>query len=143
DAPPDGLPFEVGYNDDNLPVGTNQTSLTLYSPLELNTLTNNGQPYGSADEREFGYSKYTAYVDLPPQSTTTLVFTLSGPSHPTNASRLRIEPQPLVNDDAVHVTITGTDGWKPVHQPKWDVAGTTASATLDASTPVDVTLGFR
>jgi hypothetical protein len=143
DAPPDGLPFEVGYNDANLPIGTNQTSLTLYSPLDLVGLSGNGQPYGAVPKEEFGFHSYTAYVDLPPGGSTTLVFSLAGSSKPAHAYRLRISPQPLVNADDVAVSITATDGWRPEHQPGVQVKDATATPAVNPRVSSDLTVRFN
>jgi hypothetical protein len=143
DAPVSGLPFEVGHNDDDLPIGTNQTALTLYSPLSLTGLTSDGQPLGVSSAPEFGYASYTAYVDLAPQTQRTLVFTLTGDSEPGEVYRIRVEPQPLVNPDAVAITVTGADGWRPRRAAGVAVTGASAQVTIDPTVAADVNVEFR
>lgn len=143
DAPPSGLPFEVGYNDDDLPIGTNQTALTLYTPLSLTGLTADGQPLGVVSQSELGYRSYTAYLDLAPQSSQTLVFTLTGSSAPAAAYRVRVEPQPLVNPDTVGITITAADGWRPQSAAGITAKGTSAHVRVDPAVANDRSVTFR
>ena len=67
EAPVQGLPNEVigSYTGSGLPLGTNGTWLTLYSPLGLRAATINGQRQGVSGGTELGVHSYSEYVDIP------------------------------------------------------------------------------
>ena len=68
DAPATGLPAEVidSPADPGLPPGTNETWLTVYSPLSLVQVTIGGAPATMSATRELGVWAYSAYVSVPP-----------------------------------------------------------------------------
>ena len=76
DAPPSGC-YPFG-NQLGLPVGTSQDILALYSPHQLDSVSIDGEPIGSATESEFGGPVYSLVVEVPPGESRTVVFELHG-----------------------------------------------------------------
>ena len=103
-GPRQGLPSEVigSYSGSGLPPGTNETWLTLYSPLGLRSATVNGQSQGVSDQAELGVHAYSEYVDIPPQSSVTLTFDLAGVTTPGLGYGLSLYNQPMVLPDHGH-----------------------------------------
>ena len=120
-APAQGLPSEVigSYPHSGLPSGTNETWLTLYSPLGLRAATVNGLSQGVSDKAELGVHAYSEYVDIPPESSVTLTFDLAGVTTPGQAYRLTLYNQPMVLPDADTVTVRPTPGWTVTGPATW------------------------
>jgi hypothetical protein len=112
-APAQGLPKEVigSYTASGLPPGTNETWLTLYSPLGLRAATVNGQSQTVKDVAELGVHAYSEYVEIPPEGSVTLTFDLAGVTSPGPAYKLSLYNQPTVLPDADTVTVQPTPGW--------------------------------
>jgi hypothetical protein len=112
-APAQGLPSEVigSYFGSGLPPGTNETWLTLYSPLGLRSATVNGRSQGVSDGAELGVHAYSEYVDIPPESSVTLTFDLTGVTTPGPRYRLALYNQPMVLPDLDTVSVQPTPGW--------------------------------
>ena len=112
-APAQGLPSEVigSYTGSGLPSGTNETWLTLYSPLGLRTATVNGKTQGVSDVPELGVRAYSEYVDIPPESSVTLTFNLVGVTTPGTSYKLNLYNQPMVLPDQDTVSVESTPGW--------------------------------
>ena len=112
-APAQGLPSEVigSYFGSGLPPGTNETWLTLYSPLGLRAATVNGKSQGVSDKAELGVHAYSEYVDIPPESSVTLTFDLAGVTTPGPRYRLALYNQPMVLPDLDTVSVEPTPGW--------------------------------
>ena len=112
---PDGV---IGSNGRHLALGTNLAYLSFYSPLDLGgcKLTGVALPdYLSAcamgTQVEFGYHVYSMYISVPSGGTATLTLHLSGTLASSVVYRLRWQVQPMVNDDALDVTVRPTKGW--------------------------------
>jgi hypothetical protein len=110
---PDGV---IGSNGRHLALGTNLTYLSFYSPLQLSHWTLDGVeplPFSGEDAQlEFGYYVYSMYISIPSGATATLHLHLSGTLASSVVYRLRWEVQPMVNDDAVDVTLRPTKDWQ-------------------------------
>ncbi len=120
-APNQGLPSEVigSYSGSGLPTGTNETWLTLYSPLGLRAATVNGKSQGVSDKAELGVHAYSEYVDIPPESSVRLTFDLAGVTTPGPAYRISLYNQPMVLPDADTVTVQPTSGWTVTGPASW------------------------
>jgi hypothetical protein len=112
-APAQGLPSEVigSYFGSGLPPGTNETWLTLYSPLGLRSATVNGRSQAVSDGSELGVHAYSEYVDIPPESSVTLTFDLAGVTTPGPRYRISLYNQPMVLPDLDTVSVRPTPGW--------------------------------
>jgi hypothetical protein len=121
EAPAQGLPNEVigSYTGSGLPPGTNETWLTLYSPLGLRGATVNGQSQGVSDGAELGVHAYSEYVDVPPQGKVTLTFDLAGVTSPGPGYKLSLYNQPMVQDDLDTVSVEPTPGWTVAGPATW------------------------
>ena len=113
-APSSGLTPAVGASPayPGAPSGTNETWLSLYTPLDPLSATIDGRATGLAPGRELGTDVYSVYLSIPPGGTERLVVTLSG-TVTAGAYRLTVHPQPLVNPDHTTVEVTATPGWRP------------------------------
>ena len=120
-APAAGLPSEVigSYAGSGLPPGTNETWLTLYSPLGLRAATVNGQSQGVSDGAELGVHAYSEYVEIPPESSVTLTFDLAGAISPGPGYRLSLYNQPMVLADQDTVSVEPTSGWTVTGAAAW------------------------
>ncbi len=125
-APAQGLPSEVigSYSGSGLPSGTNETWLTLYSPLGLRTATLDGKSQGVTDKAELDVHAYSEFVDIPAESSVTLTFDLAGVATPGQAYRIALYNQPTVLPDADTVTVQPTPGWTVTGPSSWPDAVT-------------------
>jgi hypothetical protein len=120
-APAQGLPSEVigSYPHSGLPSGTNETWLTLYSPLGLRSATVNGHSQTVKNVAELGVHAYSEYVEIPPEGSVTLTFDLAGVTTPGPAYKLSLYNQPTVLPDADTVTVQPTPGWTVTGPTTW------------------------
>lgn len=116
-----GLPSEVidSYTGSGLPPGTNRTWLTLYSPLGFRGATLDGQRLGMSVATELGVHAYSAYVDIPPQSSVTLTLDLTGLTTAGRDYRLTVRNQPMVLPDHDRVTVQADPGWTVTGPTSW------------------------
>jgi hypothetical protein len=121
EAPAQGLPNEVigSYFGSGLPPGTNETWLTLYSPLGLRAATVNGESQGAGDVPELGVHAYSVYVEIPPEGTATLTFDLSGVINPGPNYTLSLYNQPMVQSDRDIVTVQPASRWTVTGPATW------------------------
>jgi hypothetical protein len=112
-APTSGYPEGViGNNGQGLPSGTNESFLSFYSPLQLDDATVGGGETGFESQIEFGYHVYSAYIKVLSGETVTVTLHLSGALASTTRYRLDTEVQPMILNDAIHVSVTPTSGWR-------------------------------
>jgi hypothetical protein len=123
DAPPSGLPPYVIGNQLGLPVGTSQDILALYSPHQLDTVSIDGEPIGSAAESEFGGPVYSLVVEVPPGGSRTVVFELHG-AVPGWPYALQVVPQAMAHPDQTTVRVDGVPGLEPAPQFRGPLVGT-------------------
>ncbi|MFZ6004053.1 MAG: DUF4012 domain-containing protein [Actinomycetota bacterium] len=112
DAPSTGLPDPVIGNRVGKPTGTNSTTVSVYTPLELVDVTQGGRSVGRGAFRAHGRNRYTAQVDVPAGRTIEITFQLEGDLDLSDGYRLDVVPQPLVNPDLLRVTVDGPAGWQ-------------------------------
>jgi hypothetical protein len=132
-APAQGFPSEVigSYFGSGLPPGTNETWLTVYSPLSLNGATVGGQAQVVSDTVELGVHAYSEFVEVPPEGSVTLTFDLSGITNPNQGYRLTMYNQPMVRPDLDIVNVHPTSGWSATGLATWLPGGdVTESSTF-------------
>src|SRR5581483_3545121 len=132
-APADGLPDIVIGNAANLPKGTNDLFLTVYSPLTAQSATIDGKATGVNSAPRFGVTAYTIPVQVPPGATVTVELHLKGQIARGRDYQLTIGRQPVVNTDKIEVHVQGTSGWKVQPSPGFDVAAGEGAATVDVN----------
>lgn len=114
DAPASGFPPIVidSPADPNLPAGTNRTWLTLYSPLALTKVSVDGHPASTSSGEELGVNAYSAYVDVPPESTVSVSVSLAGVVDARTALPIAVRLQPSANPETVAVEVTPAGPWR-------------------------------
>ena len=113
EAPATGLPFVVIGNHIGQPQGTNSTTLSVYTPLNLIDVTRDGRPIPRGASSDSDRFRYTALLDVPAGQTVTVVFELAGQVDLRDGYHLDVVPQPLVNPDQLRVTVGAAPGWVP------------------------------
>ena len=114
-SPTSGLPrYVIGPNPNagtSPAAGTNRTYLSLYSPLQLQSVTVDGAPVQVVGERELGRNVYSFFWNLPAGAEAVVRYELRGVIRATDY-RLTIRAQTLAADpEQVEVRITPTPGW--------------------------------
>ena len=94
-APPSGLPDYVIGNAFGLPAGTSRLLVTFYSPLDLGSVTIDGQPAELQPGRHDGWNTYSRFVTIPAGATTTIDVQVTG--FVDDPSRVVTWEQPLVD----------------------------------------------
>lgn len=92
-------------------MGTNRTWLSLYSPLGLTSATVDGGALQVQSTPELGVSVYSAYLNLPPGGTMTVVAHLRGQLRPGKDYTLHLRRQPMVLPDHYSIKVAPTTGW--------------------------------
>lgn len=107
DAPPDGLPAYILGTDRperGLAPGHLESWLSVYSALELESATFDGQPLAMARETELGRRVHSAHVQVPPRSTGTVELRLRGRVAP-GEYRLTVGAVPTAQPDRVTIRV--------------------------------------
>jgi len=114
DAPASGLPPIVIASpaDPSLPLGTNRTWVTLYSPLALRSVSVDGRPGSITSGRELGVLAYSLYVDVPPHATVSIRVSLAGVVAARTTLPMAVRLQPSANPETVAVTVTPAGPWR-------------------------------
>ena len=125
DAPATGLPAEVidSPADPGLASGTNETWLTVYSPLSFDQVTVGGTPGTMSATRELGVWAYSTNVQIPPGTSVTVRVGLVGGVAAGSTLRLAVRLQPSANPERAQVKVTPTS--------QWSLAATTDPAEWD------------
>lgn len=145
EAPASGLPrYVLGPDPElGLPPATNRTFMSVYSPLELESLTVDGMSIAARAEWELGRNVYSTFVDIPPGGTVVARLRLVGRTA-TDPYRLTVHPQTFAGEPEVaRVEITWSKGWKPegVRGLRADGRGLTGRRALSA--PWTLEVGWR
>jgi hypothetical protein len=114
DAPTSGLPSVVidSPGVPSTPVGTNLTWLTLYSPLFFDHVDVNGVRGGMTVGQELGMNAYSAFIDVPSESTVRLTVHLFGHIDKGLSYRLALRLQPSANPQSTIVEVRAAPGWR-------------------------------
>lgn len=126
-SPRGPLPLEVAGNHSGLPAGTNETQLTLYSPLGLLDVRLDDRRVGAGRYEQFGVRAYTVAADVPRGGAVDVVFELHGTVSPGDYELLVVS-QPLAHADEFDLTLTGAGGARPRARSGVTVSGTEARA---------------
>jgi hypothetical protein len=106
-APTSGYPtYVIGSEFLDLPVGTNRTLLSVYTPLVRTGATLDGEAVGLSNATELGSNVYTLRLDLAPGQTRTVVIELTGTVGP-GPYELVVRPQPLATEDTYSIHVHG------------------------------------
>lgn len=121
DAPASGLPRDVlgSYPGSGLANGTNRTWMSVYSPYDLTGATQDGSPLSMGSAPELGVKAYSAYVNVPPGATVTLVLHLVGQVPAGRSYTVAVRQQPMAIPDHDTVTVKPVDGWVGVGSGQW------------------------
>jgi hypothetical protein len=108
DAPAAGLPPLVidSPADPALAPGTNETWLSVYSPLAFGKVTIDGTPGTMSSTRELGVWAYSTYVDVAPGSSVTVRVDLLGQVTTGSTLRIAVRLQPSANPVRAQVVVT-------------------------------------
>jgi len=117
DAPAAGLPDIVLGNgrrgqEQELPNGTNEAYLSLYTPHTLERAELDGEPFALSPGQELGWNTYSRFVVIPPGGEVSVTFHLRGAIDPDDDYRLTVANQPVVNPDEVTLALDPADGWE-------------------------------
>lgn len=104
-APASGADNSALTNETGLPLGTNRTFLSVYSPLALSTARVDGRTAGMEAEVEQDRNRYGTFVDVPQGGTTTVEVELEGTLASRSAYRLTYLAQPTANPDRWRVRL--------------------------------------
>jgi hypothetical protein len=110
-APASGLPFEVIGNHVGKRQGTNSTTVSIVTPLDVTDVMRNGVSVGRGSYVEYGRHVYTALLDVPPGTESMVVFNLRGSLDLSHGYTLDVIPQPLANPDRISIHVNGASGW--------------------------------
>ena len=106
-APASGYPtYVIGSEFLDIPVGTNRTLLSVYTPLVRTTATLDGESVGLSNSTEMGSNVYTLRLDLAPGQTRTVVIALTG-TVGEGRYELVVRPQPLASEDTYSIHVRG------------------------------------
>ena len=113
DAPASGLPPVVidSPGDPGLAPGTNETWLTVYSPLSFDQVTVDGTPGTMSATRELGVWAYSTYVEVAPGTSVTVRVGLLGTVVAGSTLRMSVRLQPSANPERAHVVVTPCGPW--------------------------------
>jgi hypothetical protein len=122
-APAAGLSYQVigSYPGSGLPSGTNDTWLTVYSPLRLVAASLDGKGVPFTFGTELGVNAYSTYVQVAAGASQTLTVQLAGRIDPAQGYSLAMYQQPMINPDQVTVSVSEAGRrdtsvvWTPPH----------------------------
>lgn len=124
-APAGGLPPIVIGNRVGLPDGTNRLALAVLSPLQLRSVTVDGQVATSSVNEEYGVRAYATILTVPPGGTTVVEYDLAGVLEPADVYRLVVSEPAAANAatwDVVFRPATAADGTEVTTQLEPDLA---------------------
>ncbi|HEV8115381.1 MAG TPA: hypothetical protein VGP53_04015, partial [Acidimicrobiales bacterium] len=105
------LPDYAAGNSRGLPKGTNLLEVGWYSGLRLQAVEVDGRAVATTSDRERGWWTHSTTVELPPDSTTTVVIRLAGGLEATGPYRLAVAPQAAAGDDVYAIEVVGVGPW--------------------------------
>jgi hypothetical protein len=101
------MPDYVVSNLAGLPRGSSELFVSLYSALDLDSVTLDGEPVGSEPGTEHGWHVYSFIVDIAPESTATLHLQLSGTLDPAAPRGVTVLLPPMANPTKASVVYDG------------------------------------
>ncbi|MGI8684399.1 MAG: DUF4012 domain-containing protein [Acidimicrobiales bacterium] len=147
DAPAEGLPRSVigfgGFAAPGQPqtaFGENLLLLSVYSPLELETMTvDDGQVLDISRQNELGRRVYSALVSVKSMTTRRVTVKLAG-RVPRGDYRLDVVRQPTVTPDEAELSVTVPAAWQVGPAARADGAGAGATTASGRSATARVTV---
>lgn len=117
DAPKTGLPeYIIGnqVSDITVGVGDSRMYVSMYSPLQLQTVTVDGVTLDHDVQTELGRNVYSSWVVISAGKSIVLTYTMKG-TVPIRANRYYVDiwSQPLIRPDKVTVSINSVDQKRP------------------------------
>ncbi len=98
--------YVVGGDDRDVEPGVNRVELSIYTPHGLDRAEVDGAEVGVEPQVEHGLNRYRVVVDVPPGSTSRVVFHLEGTFDGAGgAYRLAVPAQPVANPDELTVDV--------------------------------------
>ncbi len=121
EAPPTGLPPVVlgSYAGSGLPSGTNRTWTSIYTPFGLTGATQDGTPLSMGSAPELGVNAYSAYINVPPGATVTVVLNLVGQMQPGHSYTIAVRQQPMTIPDHDTITVRSTESGTAPGSEQW------------------------
>ncbi|MGO8864790.1 MAG: DUF4012 domain-containing protein [Acidimicrobiales bacterium] len=113
DAPASGLPPIViaSPGEPSLAPGTNETWLTVYSPLSFGQVAIDGSPATMSSTPELGVWAYSTYVQVAPGATTTVRVDLLGDVDARSTLTMSVRLQPSANPERARVVVVPAGSW--------------------------------
>ena len=111
---PSPLPDDLIGNTRGLPLGTNRTLLTVYSPLQILDATVNGQRQAFGTVSELGWLAHDTPVDIPPGGEAVVRIRLAGTVSVDSGYSWAFRPQPLVDTTRVQAEIKFRHGTQSI-----------------------------
>ncbi len=111
-APATGMPDYVIGNTVGLPSGSNEMTVSVYSPLTPERAAVDGVPVGLGPQTERGWNVASLRVIVPAGHTTTVLLVFQGQLQLAHGYHLRVSPQPAATATPFSVTVTGAEKWK-------------------------------
>lgn len=108
-APARGLPPYVIGTGELAPIGTNRNLLSLYSPLDIRTVTVDGKPAGAQVQSEFGGNVFSVPITIPSGRSVVVTWELQGSIDSGPEYRLDVLPPALSVADRMRITVIGAD----------------------------------
>jgi hypothetical protein len=109
-APSGGLTRTVSGNALGRPPGTNVTDLAVLTPLELRSVSIDGERSPARPVFDGRYWRHTVRVELAPGARRTVRFRLEGSVAPGPEHHLEVLGQPLVNESTVRIRVRAAGG---------------------------------
>ena len=106
-APTSGLPDSIIGNVVDLPTGTNSTYLSVYTALPFTSATVDGKPYPFSLGVDSGYLVTSAFIDIAPGATTTVVLELEGGLDLRDGYSLVVRTPPTARPFPVTAVVNG------------------------------------
>jgi len=137
-APAEGL-SELLIGGENFPepggLGRSRLYVDLYSALDLQAVTVDGQPSGLVAQRAEGRNLYWTIETIPPGGSRTFQLFLTGTVEPGEPYVLELGRQPVVRPDDVEVTVRTASGGDIRRAPGMEVADARAVARFRQDAP--------
>jgi hypothetical protein len=127
--------YVAGPNIEGLAPSENVTFVSVYTPLLLQSATQDGAEVRTESARELGNWVYSRYVRLAPGASSQLSLTLAGEEKLSRGGwyELALPRQPQLQPTPTRVTVTVAEGWRFVDAHGLELRDEGRTATLDRS----------
>jgi len=115
------LPADIASNERDLPIGTNRTWLSIYSPLQIIGAEVDGERRDFASMNELGWWVHDTRLNLAPGQESVVVLRLAGQVEIKDVYTWTSRPQPLSTPNPVDIRIRFKHGTPTIrYQGKWE-----------------------